>query len=222
MTTSVAGERDGWIDQYRYASNTYLQNQCYYKRKTKEKFSSPTLPPPHPGMSRVSLSIQKQNLDSRPKPPLVQEGQKTSASPADMLVSHTPKPRSSIQTKSIFLHQKRKKRSCRYTSPQTKSTISQIFSTQTQRRKKQKKKETPASQPAKGFLRISRQRYPSSTKRRKKLRNFRKFLHVQTKFTSCQFSSRTMKMQPNFKNKIKNAVSELSTSFVPFSWHTNT
>jgi hypothetical protein len=45
---------------------------------------------------------------------------------------------------------------------------------------------------------------------------------VQTKFTSCQFSSRTMKMQPNFKNKIKNAVSELSTSFVPFSWHTNT
>ncbi len=77
MTTSVAGERDGWIDQYRYARNTCFQNQCYYKTKTKEKFSFAYYlphPPAPPGMSRVSLSIQKQNLDSRPKPPLVQEG----------------------------------------------------------------------------------------------------------------------------------------------------
>ncbi len=91
-----------------------------------------------------------------------------------------------------------------------------------QEKNRRKKKLQPASQPAKGFLRISRQRNPSSTKRRKKLRNFRKYLHVQTKFTSCRFSGRTMKNATKIFFWKKSTVSEPSTSSVPFSWHTIT
>jgi hypothetical protein len=63
--------------------NTDMQARHLFKTsaitKEKQRKSSPLAyylhhPTGPPGMSRVSLSIQKQNLDSRPKPPLVQEG----------------------------------------------------------------------------------------------------------------------------------------------------
>ncbi len=144
-----------------------------------------------------------------------------------MLVSHAPKPRSSIQTKSVFYTKKERKEAVdiHLHRPNPRSAKFSLLEPckRNQEKNRRKKKLQPASQQlAKGFLRISRQRNPSSTKRRKKLRNFRKFLHVQTKFTSCQFSSRTMKNVTKKLFRKKTAVSEPSTSFVPFSWHTNT
>jgi hypothetical protein len=59
MTTSVAGETDGWIDQYRYARNTCFQNQCYYKEKQRKSsplaYYLPTPPPPPRHVTRLSL-----------------------------------------------------------------------------------------------------------------------------------------------------------------------
>jgi hypothetical protein len=124
------------------------------QNKNKGKVLLRILPPPPP---RPPRHVTRLSLDSKAKSRFQTKASTSSRRLENIGFSSryacvTRTKAKILNTNEIrLLHQKRKKRSCRYTSPQTKSTICQIFSTrtmQTQPRKKQKKKETPASQPA--------------------------------------------------------------------------